>query len=59
MILDANADKYFKGLLCKTGDDTYQVPRIDASTHAITTIEHEHHEIHDGSSLTVTVTITR
>jgi hypothetical protein len=33
----------------KTGDDTYQVPRINPQTHALETIEYEHHEIHAGS----------
>lgn len=32
-----------------TSDTTTQVPRIDASTHSIQTIEYEHHEIHSGS----------
>ena len=47
MQFDPNADKYFKGILGKTGDDTYQVPRIDASTHALEAIDHAHHEIHE------------
>jgi len=34
----------------KTGDHTYQVPRIDSSTHAMEVIEYEHHEIHAGSN---------
>jgi len=33
----------------KTGDTTYQVPRLDVSTHTLQTIEYEHHEIHAGS----------
>lgn len=33
----------------KTGDTTFQVPRLDTSTHSIQTIEYEHHEIHAGS----------
>jgi len=33
----------------KTGDYTYQSPRIDQSTHAQTIIEYEHHETHAGS----------
>jgi len=36
----------------KTGDSTYQSPRIDSVTHALQTIEYEHHEIHSGSSFT-------
>ncbi len=46
MKLDPNADKYFKGILGKTGDDTYQVPRIDPGTHAQESIDIAHHEIH-------------
>jgi len=34
----------------KTGDATYQVPRIDAWTHAFMTLDYEHHEVHAGSS---------
>jgi hypothetical protein len=33
----------------KTGDTTFQVPRLDIATHSIQTIEYEHHEIHSGS----------
>lgn len=33
----------------KTGDKTYQAPRLDTSTHALETIEYPHHEIHAGS----------
>ncbi len=58
MELDPNADKYFKGILGKTGNDTYQVPRIDPNTHAIETIENEHYEIHGGSSFTAYYTRT-
>jgi len=36
----------------KTGDSTYQMPRLDVQTHAINTIEYEHHEIHAGSAFT-------
>ena len=32
----------------KTGDDTYQVPRLDVATHDIRTITHPHAEIHEG-----------
>jgi len=35
-------------ILAKTGDATYQVPRLDVITHAFSTIEYEHHEIHGG-----------
>ena len=58
MKLDANAYKYFKGLLGKTGDDDYQVPRLDPSTHAWETIEYGHHEIHGGNSFTAYYTRT-
>jgi hypothetical protein len=34
----------------KTGDATYQVPRLDKYTHATTTIDYVHHEIHDGAT---------
>jgi len=34
----------------KTGNATFQVPRIDTSTHSFQTIEYEHHEVHSGSS---------
>ena len=33
----------------KTGDATYQSPRIDVATHTLQIIEYEHHEIHSGS----------
>jgi hypothetical protein len=33
---------------CKTGDATYQVPRLDFATHSIINIDYVHHEIHDG-----------
>jgi len=58
MKLDANADKYFKGILEKTGDDTYQVPRLDPITHASMMIDYEHHEIHNGTSFTAYYTRT-
>ena len=35
-------------MLCKTGEYTYQVPRLDPDTHAIKTIEWEHTEAHEG-----------
>lgn len=37
----------------KTGDTTYQNPRIDAGTHTLQTIDYAHHEIHDGSTFFV------
>jgi len=33
----------------KTGDSTYQAPRLDTSTHSLQTVAYEHHEIHSGS----------
>jgi hypothetical protein len=32
----------------KTGDSTYQMPRLDKYTHALNVMEYVHHEIHDG-----------
>lgn len=34
----------------KTGDATYQTPRLDAATHSIQTIDYAHHEVHAGDS---------
>ena len=48
MEFDPNAEKYFKGILPKTGDDTYQTPRMDASTRALITIGDLHHELIEG-----------
>ena len=39
----------FKAIFGKTGDSNYQVPRIDASTHTLQTIDYAHHEVHSGS----------
>lgn len=36
----------------KTGDDTWQPLKIDAITHALETVEYQHHEIHDKNSFT-------
>ena len=58
MRLDPNADKYLKGILGKTGDDTYQIPRIDASTHAQESIDVAHHEIHGKSYFDAHHTLT-
>jgi len=33
----------------KTSDSTRQMPRIDATTHTMQSIDYEHHEIHAGS----------
>ena len=35
-------------IYAKTGDSTWQSPRLDVMTHAFSTIEYEHHEIHAG-----------
>lgn len=43
---------YIKTIYGKTGDSTYQSPRIDAYTHALEIIDYAHHEIHSGSSFT-------
>jgi hypothetical protein len=32
----------------KTGDATYQMPRLDQYTHALNVMDYVHHEIHDG-----------
>lgn len=37
-------------ILAKTGDATYQSPRIDPATHALEVIDYAHHESHDGSA---------
>ena len=58
MKLDPNADKYFKGILGKTGDDTYQVPRIDSVTHFLVGIDGPHEQIHGEDSFTAYYTIT-
>jgi len=39
-------------ILGQTGDTTYQVPVIDPITHALITINYEHHELHEGDSFT-------
>lgn len=40
-------------ILSKTGDETFQSPRVDVSTHTLQTIEYEHHEIHAGSHFSI------
>ena len=45
-------------MLGRTGDATYQVARLDVSTHAQNTIDYAHHEIHDGSAFTAYYTVT-
>jgi len=42
----------------KTGDATFQIPRLDVSTHAQNTIDYAHHEIHSGSSYTACRVVT-
>lgn len=37
----------------KTGDSTYQAPRLDAQTHIMEVITDAHHEIHEGGSFHV------
>ena len=58
MKLDDSAYRFFKGLLFKTGDVDYQVPRLDAITHAQNVIDYAHHEIHDGFSFSAYYTVT-
>ena len=48
---------YFKTIWGKISDTVARAVRIDASTHAMETIEYEHHEIHSGSSFTVADTV--
>ena len=48
--LKGETERLIRAIAGKTGDHTYQVPRLDVSTHAWNTIEHDHHEIHAGSS---------
>ena len=58
MKLDPNADKYFKGFLCKTGEDTYEVPIVDYKTNALVRIRYVHHMIHAGQSFEAHHTLT-
>jgi hypothetical protein len=44
-------------IVSKTGDSTYQSPRLDAITHVLEVIDYAHHEIHAGSSFTVSDTV--
>jgi hypothetical protein len=48
-ISDNNKTQLKTSMYGKTGDTTFQVPRLDRATHSIQTIEYEHHEIHAGS----------
>ena len=45
-------------ILCKTGDNTFQAPRLDTITHVLSVIEYGHHEIHGGSSFTAHYALT-
>jgi len=38
-----------KAIWGKISDSVYKVPRLDASTHSIQTVDYAHHEIHGGS----------
>lgn len=58
MILDKNTQGYFKAMLAKTGDGTYQVPTLDESTHAFNFVDYVHHELHGGSLYGAYYTIT-
>ena len=44
-------------IVSKTGDTTFQSPRIDPVTHSLETIDYAHHEIHSGSSFSVSDTV--
>lgn len=58
MRLDPNADKYLKGILGKTGDDIYQVPRLDPGHHAQIVMGASHQEVHAGHYFTTHHTLT-
>ena len=53
MIVDASTSRRYVPILGKTGDETYQVPTLDASTRAFPVLEYEHHEIHAGNTFTI------
>lgn len=42
-------EQQYSRVYAATGDATYQVPRIDKTTHTIQTIDYAHHEVHAGS----------
>lgn len=51
MFCDNTGRVYTNGLMVgKTGDTTFQTPRIDTATHSLQTIDYAHHEVHAGSS---------
>jgi hypothetical protein len=50
MFGDVNGRLYTNSMITgKTGDDTYQTPRIDSTTHTLQTMDYSHHEVHGGS----------
>ena len=48
MIPNEQTRKWFKSMLGRTGDDTYQPIVSDSTTHVLTTITYPHHEAHAG-----------
>ena len=48
----------FRAMLGKTGDTSFQVPRLDVITHTLQVIDYAHHEIHGGSSFTAHYSLT-
>lgn len=55
-IAEVDSDAELK-ILGRTGDTTYQVPRIDATTHTLEIITAEHANIHKGISYSVADTV--
>ncbi len=51
--LDAASDDAQVVIRGRTGDDTYQVPRIDPVTQALILISYGHHQLHAGNMFTV------
>lgn len=50
MFCDNEGRVYTNGLMVgKTGDATYQTPRLDPITHALEVVDYTHHEVHDGN----------
>ncbi len=47
-VLDETANHMKSGIYGKTSDTTFQVPRIDTSTHSLQIIDYPHHEVHAG-----------
>jgi hypothetical protein len=52
-ISDNNKTQLKTSMYAKTGDTTFQVPRLDTITHSLQYVDYAHHEIHSGSSFTV------